>query len=232
VTTLLYNPNKSGEALKGVIFDKDGTLLDLNATWGTALAESALDSSDYPEQAELIAQALGIDLANKAFLPNSPIPSGNPETVSSAIANFVDPVGFAKLAQSIALKNVRVADGAHELLLKLQTFDLKMAIATNDSEASALEFLELFSWQNMFDTVVGFDSGYGFKPDPNMILACAKHMQLEPENLIMIGDSLADLEASKGAGVFYIHIGDLLTDALPDAAIKSLSEVIDLLQQT
>ncbi|MEO0380084.1 MAG: HAD-IA family hydrolase, partial [Pseudomonadota bacterium] len=47
----------------------------------------------------------------------------------------------------------------------------------------------------------GFDSGHGGKPAPGQLLAFCEAMDLPPEAVLMVGDSLHDLHAGRAAGM-------------------------------
>ena len=48
--------------IKGIVFDKDGTLFDFNATWGAwTRGMIATEAGDDPEKIETLANALGYD---------------------------------------------------------------------------------------------------------------------------------------------------------------------------
>ncbi len=49
--------------------------------------------------------------------------------------------------------------------------------------------------------VIGFDSGYGAKPEPGPLLAFADHCALDPARVAMVGDSTHDLIAGRAAGM-------------------------------
>lgn len=52
-----------------------------------------------------------------------------------------------------------------------------------------------------FDFVAGYDSGYGAKPDPTMLLAFCNDSGIDASQTLMVGDSLFDLLAGCRAGM-------------------------------
>ena len=64
--------------VKGLLFDKDGTLLDLHATWGMVLNEMIWFTAGEGEQrlAEDLARIGGYDLQSKRFTPDSQLAQG------------------------------------------------------------------------------------------------------------------------------------------------------------
>ena len=58
--------------IKGIVFDKDGTLFDFNATWGAwTRAMIATEAANDPDQIEVLANALGYDFEGGVFWPES-----------------------------------------------------------------------------------------------------------------------------------------------------------------
>ena len=51
-----------------------------------------------------------------------------------------------------------------------------------------------------FEHVQGTD-GFPAKPEPDVILACLKALGVPPDQCLLVGDSAADMEAGRRAGV-------------------------------
>ena len=52
-----------------------------------------------------------------------------------------------------------------------------------------------------FKHIIGYDSGFGSKPDPDICLAFCSKSGLQPESVLMVGDSLHDMQAGRSAGM-------------------------------
>ena len=52
-----------------------------------------------------------------------------------------------------------------------------------------------------FDFVAGYDSGYGAKPEPAMLLAFCRDSGIPADRTLMVGDSTFDLIAGSRAGM-------------------------------
>ena len=73
------------------------------------------------------------------------------------------------------------------------------------------------------------------KPDPAPLLYAAKHFGVSPQQSLMVGDSVSDVQAARAAGFKivcmsygYNHGQDIRT-AHPDAVIDSMAELPKLL---
>jgi len=230
----LFHPTNLQNIIKAVIFDKDGTLLDLNATWGAAMSLAAIDVCTDSEQLRLLSNALGLDIENKTFYSDSLTPENDAQTTSLIISTVTDPIIFSKLTRTYADETATKKAGASELLKNLSENNIPVAMATNDSENSAKRFVKSLGWQDYFNLVLGFDSGFGSKPGPGMINHCSEEFAVEPKNLLMVGDTKADLLSAEAAKVSYIQIGELNNHIATADYIKinSLDELIPLLNRS
>ena len=90
--------------------------------------------------------------------------------------------------------------GVEEVLKALKAENIKIGLATNDVERNGRLHMEQLGLASYFDAFVGSDSGFGGKPDPSMIIGCAKRMNLEPSDCVMVGDTDRDTLAGEAAG--------------------------------
>ena len=86
-------------------------------------------------------------------------------------------------------------------LNRLTSAGFRIALLTNDSEESARHGLEQLGILELFDPVIGVDSGHGGKPEPYGLLHCIAAHGSKPEEALMIGDTNADFGAARAAGV-------------------------------
>ena len=96
-------------------------------------------------------------------------------------------------------------------------------MATNDAEAPARAHLGSAGVEDLFDFVAGYDSGFGGKPEPGQCLAFADAVGLDPEHVIMVGDSTHDLHAGQAAGMRTVAV---LTGMAPGAELAPFADVV------
>lgn len=199
------------EPIRGLVFDKDGTLFDFNATWaawcdGFILGLAAGDGARAAE----LAATLGFDLANRRFTRDSPMVAGTMEIVVEAACRLRPDMGEARLRQHIitttsAAPQVEAAPLA-ALLDRFRAAGLTLGVATNDSEAPARAHLERAGVLDRFAFVAGYDSGHGAKPTPGMLLAFCRATGIPPGACAMIGDSVHDLDSGRAAGMRVVGV--------------------------
>lgn len=82
----------------------------------------------------------------------------------------------------------------------LATLDGRKSTATTKGTRTTRAVLEQFGLLSHFDHVQGTD-GFPAKPEPNVIHASLAGLGAKPEDCLLVGDSPADMEAGRRAGV-------------------------------
>ena len=202
---------KSTNPIKGIIFDKDGTLYDFNATWG-AWAETMIRSETGDDKllSQRLADRLGYDLAAKRFQPGSIVIAETVDVTADAILEVLPTKDKADLIHRMNIAATKVpqveATPLKAFVSELKCLKLKIGVATNDAEAPARTHLSRSGVEKDFDFVAGFDSGYGGKPAPGQLLRFCEVQGLRPGDCAMVGDSTHDLHSGRAAGMICIGV--------------------------
>lgn len=199
------------ERIKGLIFDKDGTLFDFNATWSAWCHGFILGIAEGdPDRAEALAERLGYELESRRFLKTSPVIAGTMDFVVEAALGVRPDFGEAPLRRHIAASTAAApqieAAPLAALLDRLTASGLVLGVATNDSEEPARAHLERAGVLDRFAFIAGYDSGHGAKPTPGMLLAFSQATGIAPADCVMIGDSLHDLRSGRAAGMTTVGV--------------------------
>lgn len=208
--------------IKGILFDKDGTLFDFRATWDVWAGDLIRDlSQGQAAVAEALAREIAFDLGQQAFLPESPVIAGTNREAAEAVARAVPGWEIAdlelELSRRAALAPLAPAVPLEPFLRDLRQRGIFLGVMTNDSEAGARAHLQGAGVLDLFHFVAGFDSGFGAKPEPGPLLAFAAHVELAPETVLMVGDSSHDLLAGRRAGMRTLGVLTGVAEA-PDLA--------------
>lgn len=220
---------KKGRAvIKGIIFDKDGTLFDFNATWG-AWTRGMLDAEagHDPVLFSRLADVLGYDVPAATFRPESIVIASTAGEVAEVIRSVLPDLDADALlsrmnAAAAAVTQVEAVP-LQSYFAGLRAAGLRLGIATNDAEAPARAHLARAGVTQHFDFIAGYDSGHGGKPAPGQLLAFCAETGLGAENCLMVGDSTHDLHAGRAAGMRTIGV---LTGPAPREELSPLADVV------
>lgn len=225
--------------IAGILFDKDGTLVDYEATWGAANWRAAYFFADGRQDvAEALMEAGGWDRATGTTLPGSPLVVDTIEEIAEIWTAVLPPHKRDVVAMKSLLHVMMATDLSVEPLADLHAlFDglrgkgLRLGVATNDTEAGAMATLEPLDVVGKLDFIAGYDSGHGAKPAPGMVLAFANHIDVSPERVIMVGDNVHDLQSGRAAGSATVGVltGNTPREALEPLADHILGDVSELL---
>ncbi len=197
--------------IMGLVFDKDGTLFDFQATWSrwsAALIDELAQGN--AALAGILGRAIGFDPADRSYAPDSPVIAGTPDDIARCLLPHLPQMSLTALVTRMNLGSAQ-ADLSQAVPLvplfdALRARGLRIGLATNDAEAPARAHLEASGVAGHFDFVAGFDSGFGGKPEPGMLLAFSRAFGLAPAQVAMVGDSRHDLIAGRAAGMVTLGV--------------------------
>jgi len=133
-------------------------------------------------------------------------------------------------------KYSRLFSGVEEGLKVLKNKNLSIGCVTNKAESFTLPLLEAKGIRDYFEVVVSGDTTPKKKPAPEPLWHAAKHFGIEPDQCLMLGDSMHDVDAARNAGFQVIAVtygynhGEDINEAKPDAVIDSFVELENLIQ--
>jgi len=215
--------------IRGIVFDKDGTLFDFRASWGAWAQQMLRDlAGEDTHRAKRLGERIGFDPATGDFAEDSPVVAETPLRVVELLLPALGPRWTAarlmSLAERLAERTPMVEAGPLvPMLAELLARGLHLGVASNDSAAAVDTHLRAAGVRGAFGFVAGYDSGYGVKPDPGMLLAFARYHHIAPEDVVMVGDSRHDLAAGRAAGMRTVAV---LTGPAPAARLADLADAV------
>lgn len=197
--------------LRGIVFDKDGTLFHHDLTWDHWTKNVIYQLANaFDHRAAALAKAIDFDLDTEKLLPHSALIAGTHDE-AVALFNQVMPNIPRESIDGIlrsCLQDVVVVPTTDLIALTAYFTDLgvQLAVMTNDLEEAARSQLASIGALSCFSIIVGADSGHGAKPSAQPLLHCAANMGLAPHECLMVGDSLHDLRAGQAAGMMTLGV--------------------------
>ncbi len=231
-------------AIKGILFDKDGTIVDFKATFepATKLVLEELCGDDQ-SLLEAAAHAVRFDLEKSEIADDSVIVAGSSfeiATILGAVTGRIDQDEYATELDErfgrYCSETVAELPGAIGSLKSMHNSGYLLGVATNDAAANAVIQMERLNIRSLFSEILGANSGYGAKPGAGMIEAFLETSQLRPDEVMMVGDSIHDLEAGRAANVITcgVETGPATRATLvsfADHILGSICELPSLLDQ-
>ena len=187
--------------IRYVLFDFDGPICNLFAKRAASRVAKGMVS---------IVKRRGFQAAELS-LPDSPI-----DVLRDASRRWgaEHPRLIRELAERLVDEEVRAArdaepvDGLEDLLVTLARIGCKMAITTNNSAESVMVYLKGAPISGYFGGYVfGRQDPESMKPEPDCLIRAMKELRTGGDTartVLMVGDSPADVAASRGAGVSFL----------------------------
>lgn len=183
-------------AIKGIIFDLDGTLVDsapdLHVAANRLMAEVGRRELALSEVTMMIGDGVP-KLVERCFEATGAIPAA--EDLAAHTRRFLE--FYEPHAADLSVPFPGVAEALERL-----KGAYPMVVATNKPYAASMEILEKLGVAPYLRAVVAGDSIPGVKkPDPRHLQAAMEKMGVAAQETVMVGDNANDVAASRAAGV-------------------------------
>jgi phosphoglycolate phosphatase len=200
------------ENIELLVFDKDGTLIDLYNYWASMVnyrvtyAQEILGFNE--DKKKHVMYTMGIDLKERRLKVDGPVGIKKREIVMQAMVDALLTIGY-KDTYELCLKAFRDADtlsvrkfpeiikpveGLYQIVDSLCKKKCKIAIATTDKTERASMALEFLGISDKVDIVVGGDMVDNCKPYPDIVNTITSKLSIEKMNTVIVGDAIADIE--------------------------------------
>lgn len=205
--------------IETILFDKDGTFIDLHFFWGkmtelrvNAIIEKFNISKKYfsnlclelgynTDTCKMLQDGITA-LYSRAKIINiftKKLEKYNVWTTEEEIEKIFDEVSnnFYKDMQ----KYTKPIEEAINFIKNMRKKGIKLGIVTSDSLESTKITLKNFDWENLFDSVIGRESSPYTKESGEPTKLALKELGANPMTTIMIGDAPMDYISAQNAGI-------------------------------
>ena len=216
----------------GVLFDLDGTLIDSIDIY-FRIVENALERLGFPpvSRSKILTAAESEDFKWELVLP--------PEILKRK-ENIIDEAWTVinEIAPQMFADDLDIFEGADCILKMVSASGLKIGLVTSTQKhylETKMLPLKIAGVDKLIEVMVTSDDVKERKPAPEPLLACARQLKLKPANCVYVGDTTADMQAGKAAGMHTVGVltgfddYDSLNREQPDAIIDSIRNLSDIL---
>ncbi|MGB8398782.1 HAD family hydrolase [Bradyrhizobium sp.] len=217
--------------IRAILFDKDGTLVDFQRTFGPAVQAvmRRLAGGDRAAYERLVVASRFVE-AGQRFLPDSPL-IAEPTRVygalwATALGRPANTGFFAEIDRLLCdatTRHLAAVGDPKALLTFLAARGYRLGMMTNDAEITARAHARKLGLDQYLEFVAGYDSGFGAKPDPGPVLAFVHAVGVPPSETAVVGDTVLDLAAARAAGAIAIGV---LTGPAPYAILAPHADAL------
>lgn len=229
-----------------IFFDKDGTLMKFDDFW-IEVSVRALKT--------ILSNTGREDIATDEFLEAFGVSEGTADTDGLLCKGTYEQIGMAvyKILKAYGVdikpecavemtieayeKNADcgevkpVCDNLADVLRKLKSNGIKLAVVTTDNYKITHKCLEKLGVGDLFTRVYTDDGKTPVKPNPQCVLDFSADFGISCENIIMAGDTITDICFAKNAGIFSVCVGkNELARQYADAAIPDVSHIFEVIK--
>ena len=235
--------------IKTVLFDKDGTFIDLHYFWGKM---TELRVQEIIKRFELdvdcfenLCLCLGYDVNSEKMLSDGitalysrskiiEIFKGNlfdfgVKTTNDELAEIFDYV--SEIFYQDMVKYTKPIESAIKFIKILHQEGVKLGVVTSDSVVSTQLTLENFGWTDLFGVVVGRESSSETKESGALTKIALAELNADLKTTIMIGDAPMDYISAKNAGIdrtILVSTGQISIEELKQTSEFVLNDLSEL----
>ncbi|MGD9942090.1 MAG: phosphoglycolate phosphatase [Burkholderiaceae bacterium] len=216
-------------ALRAVLLDLDGTLLDtipdLAAASNAMRAELGL--TPLPQSTLATYVGKGAEVLVHRALTESLDGRADPEGFARGMA------AFERHYEQMNGRHACLYPGVREGLDAMRALGLRLACVTNKPQQFTDPLLMRSGLASYFELTLGGDALPRRKPDPLPLLHAAERLGAAPAETLMIGDSFNDAQAARAAGMPVLVVPYGYNEGRPaatidaDGIIESLPRAVD-----
>ncbi|HOA19973.1 MAG TPA: HAD family hydrolase [Sedimentibacter sp.] len=224
--------------IKGILFDKDGTLIDFSL-WrnaGINTIQTILNEYNLNNNKLNIELQRAIGIKEKGVEPFGALAYKSHEDVAyelHCILNKYINIDFDKFETHVVglLRNEVLRDDVEfkeivsirKLYEHLNSNNIKMGLATADSMQSAMHMINKLNLNDSFDFIGSYDGKMKRKPHKDMCMKFCSMYNLEPGEVAIVGDSYSDMLFALNSGAIGVGV---LSGVSSKINLKDVANVI------
>lgn len=235
--------------IETVLFDKDGTFIDLHFFWGEMtelrvkeiIKEFNLEENLFKE----LCLCLGYNCETGKMLKDGITALYSRSKIIEIFKEDLKTIGINTTDEKIAQifdkvseefykdmqKYTKPIEDAIEFIKIIRSKGIKTGVVTSDAKESTDITIKHFNWENLFDVVIGRESTPYTKESGKPTKMALDVLKADPKTTIMIGDAPMDYISAKNANIektILVATGQIEKDDLLKTShyvVNSLKEI-------
>lgn len=208
--------------MKSILFDFDGTLADTQLGIVRTAQQTLRLMGMTPAPAGQIVKGIGLPLAD-TFRIGSHV---SEERIDEAVRIY------RSIFDEVATPSITLFDGVEQTLEQLAKQGVVMAIASSRGMKSLTMLMQHLGIDKYITNIFGEEHAKHPKPAPDLALYIMQTLGLRPEETLMVGDTIFDLEMGKAAGCHTCGVSygnqprEQLATSKPDMITDKFSDIL------
>jgi phosphoglycolate phosphatase len=222
-TRLIIDGEVSCLSPKVVLFDKDGTIIDIHHYWTSMIRIRAnlivqrwqLDQKERNKMKDVLIDAMGVDLQTGLMKEDGPVGVKPRPFIVNIVAQKVRDAGcnisdteieslfveVDRLTAQDLYPLLKLLPGVENLLKQLHTCKVPTVIVSTDITSRARKAVEELGLNKYFYAIIGADLVENTKPAPDLAKLALQYVNVEAADAVVIGDHPVDIQMGKTANL-------------------------------
>ncbi|MFX0000512.1 MAG: HAD family hydrolase [Candidatus Hermodarchaeota archaeon] len=228
---------KNRKPIKAIVWDLDGTLIHFKIDYLRARSTAIKILKRYGVPKHLLTVNISI-LENmksaREFFEKEGLTQKKINEIIEEVDNEIVKIEYE------AAKNATMINGIDQVLEFAMNNHLKQAIFTFNTKRNAEISLKKVNLLQFFNLIVGRDNITNLKPHPDHLIYICNELNVKPNEILVIGDNIRDIEAAINVGAYSIATQTRLAkvetlqkadkiikeDGIPQKLIKSIKKLL------
>lgn len=231
-----------------IVFDKDDTLVEFDVLWGPRTQQwveaMALSLGLTDKAKSSLFSLLGYFPKQGKVRPESPLAVASIDTLAILAAGVICQQGIPwheayasakSCAQNTILakfnpEQIRPKGNVEAILRQISLSNIRLAVVTSDNRLMTEATLDYLGVIDLISVIVCADDSLPNKPAPDAFWLIANKLGIQPNRMMMVGDTVSDMQFADNAGAaFRVGINALSGNTatlleMADVVVSSIDE--------
>ena len=221
---------ESLQKFKAVLFDLDGTLIEFKFP----IKESRLAMFDFLKRNGYEVDHFTDHMKTQDMIDDAESQWSRSERLKEQ-HTFADlRLSLFRILDDFEFESIKISKplpGCLETIKKISAAGILIGIVTNSGRLPVTSVISDYGYLPYMEVVITRNDTSRMKPRPDGLLDAAKLLELEPKDILYVGDSFLDIEAARQAGIKCVSIptglytSETLRKLSPDFVMETMQDL-------